>query len=673
MYNNETVILILVALLFVALSCALIAWIMLQKLKEKENLKVELKGKNDFLYSAYIASLRLSVLRKYILKIRKRIELLDISDDWTISRKTMKITLITVGVTLSVFIALIFFISNLYYLIISLFTVYMLHNQIIKILVDKIENKLLRQFEVFLGNVRHHYHEHGMIDEAIYDSIEDCDYEMSLHANRMYEILTAADIEEKVEQYNDNAPNKFMKTFIAICYLVQRFGDKTVDDKSIYLNNLNYLKQEINMELLKREKLGYLFQSLSTIAVFPIFTLKPLEYWAISNIPELKEYYDGAYGFCAVIILFLLVFGSYQLISRLQSNVEYTEQDNTLYSYLLKIPVLKNFVDGMIERNHSKAYKFDTLIKKTGAKTSVNQFYTKQILFSFITLIFSIGIFCNIHSIVRHNILNSSKNLAISEFDDQINTEEELEIIETDRKYILLFAGLNPTFEEIQKAMEEEGEYNRNQSGIAAKRVLNKLKTYNLHYFKWWELLAALVLSAIAWHIPLWMLKFRERILRMNMEDEVMQFHSIILMLMHIERINAEDVLNWMEQFALIFKSSISKCINDYEYGDIPALDQLIHDEPYLPFVRIIENLKSAADKITLEHAFDELKTEREFYQEKRKQDNEILVNKKGMWGKMIAFVPLGATILFYLIIPFIMVSAAQLMSFSEEINQVIY
>ncbi|NLY17605.1 MAG: hypothetical protein GX045_01310 [Clostridiaceae bacterium] len=670
--DDKVIMLVLVALLFVALTCALIAWIMLKKLKVKDSLKVELKGRKDLLYSAYVTAIKYSFLRKYIFRIRKRIELLDISDDWTISRKTMKITLTTVGITLLVFIALIFFISNLYYLIISIFTVYMLHNQIIKILVDRIENKLLRQFEDFLVNVRHHYHEHGMIDEAIYDSIEECDYEMSLHANRMYEILTATDVEEKVEQYNDNAPNKFMKTFMAICYLVQRFGDKTVDDKSIYLNNLNYLKQEINMELLKREKLGYLFQSLSTIAVFPIFTLKPLENWAISNIPELKEYYNGAYGFCAVIILFLLVFVSYQLILRLQSSIEYIEQDNTLYTYLLKIPVLKNLTDGMIERNHTKAYKYDILIKKTGSKISVNQFYAKQILFSILTLIFSTGVFFNIHSIVRHNILNYSKNFYIAEFDNQINIEEELEIIKKDRKYILLFAGTEPTFEEIQRAMEEDGDYSRNQSGIAAIRVLNKLKTYNYHYFKWWELVIALVLSAIAYNIPLWMLKFRERVLRMNMEDEVMQFHSIILMLMHIERVNVEDVLNWMEQFAEIFKSSISKCINDYEYGDIAALEQLIQDEPYKPFVRIVENLKSAEDKITIEHAFDELKTEREYYQEKRKQDNEILVNKKGMWGKLIAFIPFGATVLLYLIIPFILVSVSHLMGYTEEINQVI-
>jgi len=94
-------------------------------------------------------------------------------------------------------------------------------------------------------------------------------------------------------------------------------------------------------------------------------------------------------------------------------------------------------------------------------------------------------------------------------------------------------------------------------------------------------------------------------------------------------------------------------------------------DEPYPPFVRIVENLISAADKITVEQAFDELKLEREYYQEKRKQDNEIMVNKKGAWGKFIAFIPMGATIFLYLLVPFILVSAKQLINFSEEINKI--
>ena len=84
------------------------------------------------------------------------------------------------------------------------------------------DNKLLKQFESFLSNVstiitnmewlmrplRQHYRMR---------------YEIPQHAGRIYEVLTSSDMDDAVPQYNETAPNKFMKTFIAMCYLVQRF------------------------------------------------------------------------------------------------------------------------------------------------------------------------------------------------------------------------------------------------------------------------------------------------------------------------------------------------------------------------------------------------------------------------------------------------------------------
>ena len=672
MNTDKAVTVLIIAMLAVA-AIAAIACMLLMQIRKRNELKVELKHKKDFLYSVYILCGRILPLKKYMQKIRKRIELIDLSDDWTISRKTIRFTLISVGITLFVFIFLVIFSTNLYFLIISVFTVFVLHKQIIRMLVEKIDNKLLKQFGSFLENVRHHYHEHGMIDEAIFDSIDECGYEISLHANLLYEVLTAANAEERIEQYNETAPNKYIKTFLSMCYLVMRFCDKQADGKSIYLTNLNYLKQDKHHELQRREKLSYLFQSLSAIAVLPIFAVKPLEKWAISNIPELVEYYDGAYGFVCLIVLFVLAFGAYQLITRLQSSTTYAPIENTPFDFLVKPAFIRNAIDGMIERNFYKANKYDRLLKKTSAEISVNRFYARQIGFAAIAFVMSLGVFINIHTIVRNNVLNSTISSKIANLNGQITTEEQIKITESDRKFILNFSGKKVSYGEIYEAVAASGEYtDSRQADIAAKRIYDKLTVYNSHYLKWWELLVSIIVSVTAYYLPWWMLLFRERVLRMNMEDEVMQFHTIILMLMHIERIHVEDILFWMEQFAVIFKSSLSKCINNFEYGDRQALEQLAIDAPYIPFVRIVETLQTAADKISISEAFDELKSERDYNQEKRKQDNEILVNKKGMWGKMIAFIPLGATIFLYMILPFIMVSAAQMKNFSDEISKIL-
>ncbi|AGC68352.1 hypothetical protein Cst_c13610 [Thermoclostridium stercorarium subsp. stercorarium DSM 8532] len=669
--KENALITILTTLIILSAISAIFAGIMLINLKKKEDLKVRLKIKKDFLYSSYRIAVKIPFLRRYMSRIKKRIEILDLSDEWTINRKTMRFTYFSLGISLTVLFILLILSQNLYFALISVFTVYILHNQIIKMLVDRLDSRLLKQFENFLENVRHHYHEHGMIDEAIYDSISECDYEMSLHAEKMYETLTDTNIDDRVDQFYDTAPNKYMKTFIAMSYLVQRFGDKFLEGKSIYLTNLNYLKQEINMELLRREKLGYLFQSLSAIAIFPIFTLNFIRKWAVSNIPELYEYYDGVYGFIATTVLFILAVAAYQLIVRLQTNAEYSPLGSKLLSRLLKIWIIRHITDAVYEKKYSKSLKYEMLLNKTQARMTVREFILKQILYSVLAFLLSLLVFLNVHWIARHNILYSSPGLKLAGYNPFIDKETELKEIETDRKYINLFKNKKVTFQELAETIRLNENYgDKNQVVVTAKRILGKIEKYRSHNFKWWELVICIVLSVISHYIPYWMLLFSERILKISMEDEVKQFHTIIMMLMHIERISVEDILHWMEQFAEIFKPSIQKCLNSYEYGDRQALEQLIIDEPYPPFARIVENLISAADKITVEQAFDELRLEREYYQEKRKQDNEIMVNRKGILGKFIAFIPMGATILLYILIPFILLSIRQLISFSDEIDK---
>ena len=179
----------------------------------------------------------------------------------------------------------------------------------------------------------------------------------------------------------------------------------------------------------------------------------------------------------------------------------------------------------------------------------------------------------------------------------------------------------------------------------------------------------AVMVGIIFFQIPLWMLLFKRNVIAMSMEDEVMQFHTIIMMLMHIERISVEDLLEWMGSFASIFKESIQKSLNNFEQGDLQALEELKEDEPFVPFVRIVENLQAATDRISISRAFDELNIERSYYQDKRKQDNEILISQKGAWGKVIAFTPFTLTLLLYLITPFIHLSISQFMNYSNQIQ----
>ena len=132
---------------------------------------------------------------------------------------------------------------------------------------------------------------------------------------------------------------------------------------------------------------------------------------------------------------------------------------------------------------------------------------------------------------------------------------------------------------------------------------------------------------------------------------------------MRIERVNVEIILEWLERYSNIFKEPISKCVNNYESGPWEALEQLKEDVSYQPFIRIIESLQAAVEKIPISEAFDELDTEREYYQARRKESNERLISRKGLIGRGIGFAPMVVIFVGYLIIPLVFIGLTSMNS----------
>ena len=210
--------------------------------------------------------------------------------------------------------------------------------------------------------------------------------------------------------------------------------------------------------------------------------------------------------------------------------------------------------------------------------------------------------------------------------------------------------------EEFKKATDEE--INKTSSSI-----YTKLQTINSEYIKWFEVLIALVFCTIGYMAPTWILYFQKILRQLEMEDEVMQYQTIILMLMKIERVNVEMILEWLERYANIFKEPITKCVNNYEAGAWEALDELKNDISYQPLITIVESMQAAVEKIPIREAFDELDTERGYYQEKRKASNERLISRKGMIGKLIGFAPMVTLFVGYLIIPLVAIGIMSMTS----------
>src|SRR5699024_11093100 len=97
------------------------------------------------------------------------------------------------------------------------------------------------------------------------------------------------------------------------------------------------------------------------------------------------------------------------------------------------------------------------------------------------------------------------------------------------------------TQEELQRVMksgrinDDYIESTDEEIEVAAERIMKKLMQVNSENLQWFEVLLGLVFAVIAYMAPIWLLKFQAKMRQLEMEDEVMQFNTIILMLMKIE------------------------------------------------------------------------------------------------------------------------------------------
>lgn len=650
-----------------------------------ENLRRGTEQKNfswDVFYQKlYIRYLKTPFLKTYLLKIRRRLEINNIDDEFMTRMESAQIITkaLLVIIPLTVVIILLTHSNPLLMFIILIFELFII-DSFTDSLVNKLDNNLLLQQVDFFAQMRHAYHENNMVAEAIYATAQDSEHiEVSRQAEEIYNILNSADPETELEKYYDVAPNNYLKEFAGISYLTQEFGDRKLDGTSLYLTNLENISQEMQLEILKRDKLNYVFQSLSVIAIAPTVMLQPLKNWATSNFSFTKSFYNGSKGMMVQVAIMVATIVCYILIRKLKDNgstkVVQDNQNPWQEKVYQKIKPMKNLVDLLMPKNGTKEHrKLEKLLKDAGSKQKIRWIYVNKIFLCVACFIASLIVIFAMHQI-QVNYIYTEPTTTYNLIGEMSGKEEQkaIEMTQRHNKILKQFKGkTQTTISDIEKAMRKSKDYegfSDNDIATEAKLILDKLKTINSEYIKWFEVLIALLIAEIGYAGPNLLLKFQVRMRQMEMEDEVMSFQTIIMMLMRIERVDVEMILEWLARYADIFKESINRCLNNYESGGWEALEEMKDEVTYEPFIRIIESLQTSVEKVPIKEAFEELDSDRDYYKDKRKETNERLIARKGRIGKVIGFAPMVVTFIGYLIVPLVLIGMTSMMSSFDSMS----
>ena len=468
----------------------------------------------------YLFYLKTPFLKRYILKLRRRLEIVNIDDEYLTRLQSAKIftKAIAIVIPITVAIVMLTYHNTLLMTILLIFELFLL-DTFIDGMVDKIDNNLLKQQIKFFTEIRHTYHEFNMVEEAIYQTAQDDDNpEMSRQAEKIYEILISDDPESELEKYYDVAPNSYLKEFAGISYLTKEFGDRKIDGASLYLKNLNNITQEMQLEILKRDKLDYVFQSLSVIAIVPMLCLEPIKNWAVSQFSFVESFYNCKDGMLVQILILIATFICYLLTRKLKDNgstkITTKNTENPWQEKLYKIKPVKQIIDLFVPREGTKDNrKLKLLMKDAASKDKIEWIYINRIVLCLLTFFVTVFLFGQLHKITINNVYTDPTTTydIIGEMSSK-DRKKAMEVTASDNEYIYYFKGKrNLEVTDITKAMTQ-GKVNKDyvdstdsDRKIAAERIMGKIAIINSEYLGWLEVLSSMALAMVAYMSPILM------------------------------------------------------------------------------------------------------------------------------------------------------------------------
>ena len=621
--------------------------------------------KKSILYSMYEVLSETPFIKRYFRRIKKRLKLLYPNDEYTINRMTVQIMLKGIFVIVPCIIAIcLFFEGELFFIMTSLITIVIIFNNSINAGVNKLEYRLLNQLREFLDDVRHYYYETGMLDDSLFMAMDTVSHELGLHINYFYEIVTSVEAFSEVDKYTQISPNRFFLTFVSNCASIKEYGDNKVDGQSVFLRNLNYLKEAISDELLQIDLVKSLFSGLVFVCMLPVFLLKPLAMWGISIFPEMSKFYNGFSGTVFMGVIYAITLIVYEVIVSMQSDRINREDGGVLFDKLLENRIIKRFVVLHDNYNASMTEKIGDMLKATGSMIGTQKFFIKRVLIALLT-----GILVNVMSISA--VHQTTKNLLLdfsNEFTSAFVPNEEYRRVmqEVSSEYVKTYKDDVPDERILTDKLVNEKGISEDYAVMIAQTVIKRICEINEHGYKWYIFLGSIICAVIGYYVPYILLIFKNKRAFMEQQNELEQFQTIALILMNMDGITINTILEWLSRFSFCFKEDIEGCILELEKSEEDALRKLRNNE-YKPFKHFVDCLL-AIDKVGVKLAFAEIEEERIYNKEKRKQDNRYMLDRKARMCKTIAFIPLHATVFGYLIIPFAMTAINMFSEFSIKI-----
>ena len=525
----------------------------------------------------------------------------------------------------------------LYIAVLGVFLIYVFCNELTYSGSVSRETGFLADFDEFLSHVRHFYYYTNSAEDAIFYSIPKCSLKIR---PVLEELLGCLENEDRVRMLADIAGgrHKYVRLFTSLVMTVSENGDVFEGSSSVFLDSVMQLRCDVQSEKRYLEGRKHRFTGLGLTAALPSLAVPAVAAWGSETIPSLKGFYYGRGGAVMLCLILLLTVLCYRAITYLReghkpSAAPFSGLAARVFSG--KVFLAKAAVRAKKIRDRLEA---DVYLKKTVLAAAAVMIAVPVLVSGHVgarrLLADDVSDIENVSDTADGNQLKAMKN-AIPKFmheyiDRDIPDEEVL----------------------AAKLLDEPGFRSKSVAADTAAEITRRLRSYKRERFGFSDILIVIAAGGFAFVFPDVKRIFRTALLDGQKQDEVMRFQSLINMQKRVPGITPVEILESMEAFSDIFRSSLQQCINNYSVNDGLALTELFEAEDY-PEFRKLTDCFLAVDEAGVENAFEEVTAQITSFRENRELDRTILMDNNVMLASLLAVIPGGLVLFGYLLIPF--------------------
>lgn len=618
------------------------------------------KNKNLIFIKLYNELYKYNFIRKQILSIKYKLNLINDFNEKELNIKCIKIFILKNIIIFLFSILLICYINEIYIILFVLIILIYLVELTFDYYFSKIKIKLLYEMIECNDILIKKYLESKMVDLAIYDTLQELrlyNYNnILIQMNIIYNIIIDLNSEIKLKEYYIKAPNGYLKLLAGISFIVNDIGDVFENEKSKYVKCILDISKEIKEEILFKERINLALKSLNFIIIIPLFLMNPIKEWLSNSFYPIKIFYNSENGFlCKILVIFTVII-SFIILNNIQ-NTDNELSYNGNKKYLNKIYFkYKKFIDIFIPSENTIKYKKILYkLKKSMYLEKIEIYYTTKILIMLSSFIFLLFISLTFNKYKSVAILNKIEYENF--YANSINSQklEELLIYEKQiiktlyKKYKedICIDDINLEVKKIEDRLKNKVDLEK--FGL---KILDKYKSYLNNKINYKYFILIYLYTIFSYFFLDIYLGIKSKIIKIDEEKEIMSFYVIISILINIKSVEVLDILEWLELFSHIFKYEIRKCIIEYDSGAEYALLRLKNFSNNYEFKKIVDNLINSINNLSITQAFSSLTEQKEYFYERRKNSNMKTIEYKINYGKIVGFAPFYIFLIIYFVLP---------------------